>query len=218
MRAVFGGLAALLLGAAGSHAMAASIIENGSFERGIDPGSFVTVPGGDTTSIAGWTVGGDSVDYIGSYWQPQNGARSIDMSGNGPGTLSQSFATVAGQNYVVSFWIAGNPDGPPPTKMIDAEVSSNLISFIADPVYTFTVGGHTRDNMGWVQESFGFTGTGSDTLTFTELGGTAYGTALDNVSVSAVPLPASAPMFGAALVVLGTIGYGLKRRASAAAA
>lgn len=36
--------------------------------------------------------------------------------------------------------------------------------------------------------------------------------------VSPVPLPASAPMFGAALLALGAVGYGMKRRKSAAAA
>jgi hypothetical protein len=38
-----------------------------------------------------------------------------------------------------------------------------------------------------------------------------------NVSVSNVPLPASAPLFGAALVALGAAGYRLKRKAVAAA-
>ena len=37
-------------------------------------------------------------------------------------------------------------------------------------------------------------------------------------AVSAVPLPASAPMFGAALLALGAIGYGVKRKKAAAAA
>ena len=36
-------------------------------------------------------------------------------------------------------------------------------------------------------------------------------------SVSSVPLPASAPMFGAALLVLGGIGYGVKRKVTASA-
>ena len=38
-----------------------------------------------------------------------------------------------------------------------------------------------------------------------------------NASVSAVPLPASAPMFGAALIALGAVGYGLNRKAKATA-
>ena len=37
------------------------------------------------------------------------------------------------------------------------------------------------------------------------------------LTISDVPLPPSAPMFGAALAGLGAIGYGLKRKAKAAA-
>ena len=215
MRLLMGGLAAAVLCAGGAHAATTSnLLQNGSFENGTDPGVFITVPGGDSSTITGWTVGGDSVDYIGSYWQPEDGTRSIDLSGNGPGTLSQSFATTFGQTYNVSFWIAGNPDGPPPTKSISAQVLSGT-----DPVYSFSVAGHTKTNMGWVKENFTFTGTGYDTLVFADLNsGSPYGTALDNVSVSAVPLPASAPMLGAALVTLGVVGYGLKRRKATSAA
>lgn len=36
-------------------------------------------------------------------------------------------------------------------------------------------------------------------------------------SVSAVPLPASAPMFGAALLAFGAVGYGVRRKKAAAA-
>ena len=36
--------------------------------------------------------------------------------------------------------------------------------------------------------------------------------------VSTVPLPASAPMFGAALLAFGAVGYGIKRKKVAAAA
>jgi hypothetical protein len=42
---------------------------NGSFELGsADIGSFITLNGGDSTSITGWTVGGgvNSIDYIGT--------------------------------------------------------------------------------------------------------------------------------------------------------
>lgn len=43
-----------------------------------------------------------------------------------------------------------------------------------------------------------------------------YGGSLALSVVSAVPLPASAPMFGVALVMVGAVGFGMKRRASAA--
>ncbi|MCW6512639.1 hypothetical protein [Lichenifustis flavocetrariae] len=57
-----------------------------------------------------------------------------------------------------------------------------------------------------------------DTLKITlDVGGTSAN--IDNLSfnVSSVPLPASAPMFGAALMALGAVGYGMKRKAKAAA-
>ncbi|MDX7954040.1 VPLPA-CTERM sorting domain-containing protein [Lichenihabitans sp. Uapishka_5] len=42
--------------------------------------------------------------------------------------------------------------------------------------------------------------------------------AFTNLSVSSVPLPAAAPMFGAALLALGAVGYGLRRKKAATAA
>ena len=38
-----------------------------------------------------------------------------------------------------------------------------------------------------------------------------------SASLSAVPLPAALPMFGAAVLVLGAVGYGMKRKSSATA-
>ena len=44
----------------------------------------------------------------------------------------------------------------------------------------------------------------------------ASGSTLTIATVSAVPLPSSAPMFGAALLALGAVGYSLKRKGKAA--
>lgn len=40
---------------------------------------------------------------------------------------------------------------------------------------------------------------------------------VSGTNISAVPLPASAPMFGAAVLALGLLGYGVKRKKNAAA-
>ena len=64
-------------------------IVNGGFEAAsLNPGVFTTLFAG-STAINGWTVGGHSIDYIGSYWQPAEGSRSIDLSGNDKGAISQ---------------------------------------------------------------------------------------------------------------------------------
>ena len=74
----------------------------------------------------------------------------------------------------------------------------------------------TADSFQTFQAGFPFNNLTS--VTFSGTG--SYPTtefALDNVVLSTVPLPASAPMFGAAILVLGTVGHRLKRRKAAAA-
>ena len=126
----------------------ANLILNGSFETGPSPGTFLTLSNGDT-SITGWTVGGDSIDYIGTYWQPQNGSRSIDLAGNGPGSISQTFGTVNGQTYHVEFWMAGNPDGGNTLKAIAASAGS-----VNGQVFTFSTIGNSLGDMGWERRFF----------------------------------------------------------------
>ena len=82
LAATFAVATALLAAPAG-----AVTILNGSFEAAsLDPGVFTTL-GAGSTAITGWTVGGDSIDYIDSYWQAADGARSIDLSGNNKGSM-----------------------------------------------------------------------------------------------------------------------------------
>src|SRR5690242_13851687 len=105
-----------------SHSARANLVINGSFEDGPDPGVFTTLNSG-STAITGWTVTNGSIDYIGTYWQPADGARSIDLDGNSPGTIAQqTLATLSGQTYLVSFALAGNPDGLPTIKTVDVTI------------------------------------------------------------------------------------------------
>jgi len=180
-----------------------NLIQNGSFEFGVDcnggPG-FKTIFGGDSSSITGWTVGGHSVDYIQSYWQASDGIRSIDLSGNAPGSLSQSFSTTVGQTYKVSFDLAGNPDYGA-NKTVGVQVSVGVI----DQSYTFFQAGNTKPNMGWTPETFTFIANNSNTtLTFTSKTGDAYGPELDNVKATAVPIPGAVWLLGSGLA--GMIG------------
>ena len=59
------------------------------------------------------------------------------------------------------------------------------------------------------------TGIGAyDSVSF----GSIQSDSFEFAALSTVPLPASAPMFGGALVALGAVGYGVKRKKAAAAA
>lgn len=186
---------------------------NGSFETncGVAAGSFATIVPGNSC-ITGWSVGPHSVDLINGYWEAKDGTHSIDLAGNGPGSISQTFDTVVGGLYTVNYWLSGNPDGGDLAKYglitaVDGGViaSSNFLG----------LQGATRDNMGYAPWSFAFTATGSQTTLTFEADPTEgfYGPVLDAVEVIApVPEPST---WATMLLGFGLIGFGLRKRKAA---
>jgi choice-of-anchor C domain-containing protein len=179
---------ALLAFACVSAAFAAPF-QNGSFEIGTDPGgSFITLANGDNTNITGWTVIRGSIDYIGGYWQPAQGARSLDLIGDQfVGGVQQTFDTVPGATYSVSFAMAGNPAGGPTIRPLAVTVAGTTNNF------TFDITGATLSNMNWTPHQFTFVATGtSETIQFVsdltgDPSGCCYGAALDNVQIVGLP-------------------------------
>jgi choice-of-anchor C domain-containing protein len=179
----------------------ASTIINGGFDDDTPAAPFVTSP------PTGWTVTSGSVDRIGSYWISQSGPGSIDLSGNNPGTLAQTFATIASLTYRVSFFLAGNPDGSPTVKALSVFATGGPTTS-----YTFDTTGFSRSNMGWAQQFYQFTATGtSTTLSFAAAASpdTPFGPALDSVSIGTVPEPAT---WGLMIFGFGIVGGAMRRR------
>lgn len=156
---------------------------NGSFETGTyaDPAAAFQQLDAPSTAIDGWTVDAGSVDWIKSYWAAQDPEMSIDMSGAGPGTLSQTFDTTIGNTYTVSFFMSGNPDDQTDTiKTLDVSATGGTVA-----TYTYDVAGNDHDNMNWTEETYTFLATSATTkLTFMSTTATAFGPAIDNVSVA----------------------------------
>jgi choice-of-anchor C domain-containing protein len=177
----FGLLAAITVPAATLAAFTG--LANGSFETGTyadaaAPFQQLDAPNSD---IDGWTVDAGSVDWIKSYWTAADGEMSIDMSGASAGAISQTFDTTIGNTYTVSFWMSGNPDDQANTiKDLDVSATGGTVTS-----YTYDVAGNARDNMNWTEETYTFLATSATTtLSFVSQTATAFGPAIDNVSVS----------------------------------
>ena len=197
-------LGVLLLASA---AIQAAPFQNGSFESGtlINSGSFDELHIG-STAITGWSVLGPAgVDYISSgYWQAADGVRSLDLvgcdDGGGVGGIEQTFDTAPGMTYMVTFAMAGNPDGSPVVKTMMVSAAGQSAS------YAFDTAGKSVGDMGWQARSFWFTATsGSTTLRFdnTSDGLDCAGAALDNVVVTAMQtVPVQDSAWGAAAAIM----------------
>jgi len=165
----------------------ASDVGNGSFEDGDFPQgvAFQMLSSGlpDATSITGWTVTTGTVDWIESYWTAQDGTKSLDLNGLGPGAISQTLTTVVNSTWVIQFYMAGNPDCGDGVKTLTVSATG-----AAPQTYTFTnTGATSRGDMGWTLETYTFVATGTSTdLTFAaDPGNPSFcGPALDDVSAT----------------------------------
>lgn len=203
-----------MLLAASALAAEANLITNGSLE-GLSSGSFTTVNSG-SSAIPGWTVTAGSVDWIRSYWQPNDGIDSVDLAGSAQGAITQGFNTVVGQYYQVSFYVAGNPDRNY-DKFVSATVSSGNQTFTN--VFSFAQANNTKTNMGWEEKDFSFTAASAWTwLTFSDFTfgnnlaginpGQKWGAAIDNIEVVPTPEPGTLLLLGAGLLTF----VGLRRK------
>lgn len=200
-------LATSLLAISGADA---ALFANGDFEVTDLADNTSTAASG---SITGWTVVGAGVVHRdGSFFGGTiagsgpnapafDGRQYVHFNDGATGagsSIFQTFDTVIGTEYTVSFSIAGG----------DFDGSSHQI--IAD---ASGLGGLTQaaTNNTWSSHAFNFTATGtSTTLTFTDdlqAGGASSDLLLDGVSVTAVPEPSSSALLG-----IGGLALILRRR------
>jgi choice-of-anchor C domain-containing protein len=197
-----------LTAAFGPAPVRAERIVNGGFETPVLAAGvkYVTLSGAD---IPGWTVAPGTVDLIRDDWPAFDGNQSIDLSGSPgpPGTaIFQSFASIAGESYVLSFRYANNTGVNSASGVVEI-LGMGGSALLSDPL---THAGSTLAAMDYLLYTRIFTAdSATTTLRFTH--GTSNladfgGLVLDAVSVlpaGVVPEPTAG-----VLAVLGCLGWG----------
>ena len=178
-----------------------NLLVNGSFEATAQANGSWNV----YSAIPGWTANPAVEIRDNVVGKAEDGSNYAELDANVNGSITQSFATVAGTEYTLSFWYSNRTN---------TAVATNGISFglgngwIAAPTLAVNNSG---DNL-WSQVSYNFVaGSNLTTLSFMATGtNDSYGTSLDNVSVTAaVPEPSTyALMFGG----LAAVGFIARRR------
>jgi hypothetical protein len=203
----------------------ANLIQNGSFEE-LPAGMSLSGSNWSVyTSLPGWEV--DTVEVQqGSVITPFDGLRYVELDSHGfnsNGTISQSFATLVGQEYLFRFAYAPRPE-------VVSESNSIIVSWGAsDAPLSVLLDGLSQSNIGlssarWRLFEFAF--VASSDISFVQFAAAGRadtrGGFIDGVSVSAllatpngtpeVPLPAAVWLFGSALV--GVTGIARRRGGS----
>ncbi|MFE2918255.1 choice-of-anchor C family protein [Kitasatospora indigofera] len=172
----------VLLAATGATASAQTVsrFDDGSFENPrAAVNSFNTLTAGQT--VGPWRVTAGSVDLIGAgFWQAAEGDQSVDLNGRGPGAVAQTFSTVPGATYTVTYALAGNPGGGPALK-----TGSALVDGQDFQEFSFNTTGKSFTNMGYVNRQFTFRATGAATdIAFASTTTTGpYGPVVDDVRI-----------------------------------
>jgi choice-of-anchor C domain-containing protein len=164
----------------GLHATSgADMIANGSFETGPSMPTGTMMLANGSTAVTGWVVSSGDVDYYDvTFWETEDGSRSVGLNGDQPGAIAQSFATSPGTAYTVSFWMAGEPFTDPVIKHIRVSAAGQS----AD--YSFDSGPAWHWSMGWVHHTFNFAAQGTtSTLVFQSLDAGTDSPVIDNVQV-----------------------------------
>jgi hypothetical protein len=175
-----------------------------------------------TNFITGWTVTQGTVDLTGTCCIPaHSGVNSVDLvgSGFGNGAITQTFTTVAGQQYDLTFWYTHNFGASAASFSANAIVKDSSNAVLQTTSVTHNLAS-TLANPNWTLSSSLFTALSTTTtLTFLNTAGAFNGGIyLDDVSIDPVnavngtPIPGALPLFASGLGALCLLTWRRKRK------
>lgn len=194
--------AALLCSPLLASASTVNLLSNGSFEADHQAsGTWSTY-----SSLTGWTAGNKGVELRDNVaGTAEDGSNYIELDTTGNSSISQTISTIIGQWYELSFWYSNRTGTTVNTNGLTWSLGSS--SGTVDKL----AANNSGDNE-WTLFTTLVQATGTSmTLTLRATGASdSVGTSVDNVSITAVPEPASLALVGIGLCALGL----LRRRKS----
>ena len=203
---------------------AANIITNGGFELGTFTGGNSLAqqiqPGGG--ELSGWTISNAPATWYASGWSnnpqqiplnPRTGNFGVSLADGSVRTvnLSQTINLLPFQQYQLSFWVGNYSfnNGPAGVNVSITDGTSNTILLsenVTSPL--------PSASSNWTRFAFNFIADGtSNTISFNELNGPSY-IGLDDVSIAAVPEPATWAMMIAGFAAVGLVAYRRRSRSA----
>ena len=192
----------VLLLAQASASSAANLIGNGGLEVTPAPGGTTVLLPTGSTALSPWSVTAGNVEAIGQFfWEPAQGGCSLSLNGSVAGTIAQSFPTVSGATYKVSFSMSGDALTEPAIKNMRVRAAGQSQDFQYDTAPAW------HWDMKWARRDWTFTANASTTtLEFQSLDNADTGPAIDSVSVDLTgPLGSEAPAPAPALALSGAV-------------
>jgi hypothetical protein len=169
-----------------------------------DESTTVTVTA--SNSYNGWlNDGGVDIEFVGiqpTIGPSDEGNGFIDLNGvSGPGRLSQTISTLAGQQYRIDFALSGNSGSG--NRLGDKPMSFLWNEATVDSFVHTHLPSDTNAAIRWDTQSVVVTGTGSDKLTFLSTGGPSdAGALIDDVAITPVPETSAALLGSFGLLTL----------------
>lgn len=197
---------------------ATNLVVNGSFEAGVAPSGTALLATNDTTSLPGWTVLSNGINYVdNSVWDAAEGSRSVELAtDNGAGGILQTISGFTpGYRYRLTFNVSADPfdtaERPKPSRVL-----VSITGGVAE-IYTYTLtSSNNSGNMAYDTVTYDFVaGSVSQNIQFRSLVGGIYGPVIDGVNISVVP---EASTWAMLIAGFGLVGLAARRRNRAAVA
>ena len=153
-----------------------NLIRNGSFEEDNLATNSQNYKEGDK-NIPGWRITEGSVKVIGHNSSAAEGEVSIGLNGNGPGAISQTFATDHGATYQVSFQATADLSPDPKIEQITVTVDNQTKIFDVENTP------HGKDRLWHRYEWLFDAGANITTIKFSSKMPGSRGPCIDDISV-----------------------------------